>query len=300
MPVDLLNPLATIQWKQEKEIKGVWSTTPWLYNVIQQKRKLMILTSRYNVRTSSLWEFSCDFSSWKQLSPLPCGSPGFSTYHSQLVLVGGKLPSGGFTNKVWVSDDGYSWNTSLPPMPTERAWPAVVNTGTPEYLIVAGGLTTEVEVLMDGQWWTAESLPCRPLYNCGHIIHNGNLYLQGFGCTIMYSNLQALLASCNSADSDSLWSVVHTDKYPRYLVSFQKQLLCFTHNTLLASYNESLVAIGTAEYYHHHFLEETLNIVKATDTGIVISSATMKGMRSFNYIIVSILLNLSPVYSVLI
>jgi hypothetical protein len=173
--VDLLNPLATIQWKRRGELKY----GRILPKVVQFKGKLV--ASSY-----FLWVADSDYSHWKELDA-PSYFSGLSTYHSQLVLVGGEI-SGRPTNKVWVSDDGYSWNTSLPPMPTARVWPGVVNTGTPEYLLVVGGHPCEevVEVLMEGQWW---SLPYT-YYHGLATIHCGTLHIRA-----VYCDLQALLAS---------------------------------------------------------------------------------------------------------
>jgi hypothetical protein len=155
-----------------------------------------------------------------------------------------------------VSDDGYSWNTSLPPMPTARWWPTVVNTGTPEYLLVAGGhpCGKVVEVFMEGQWWSLPSLPC-PYYGYMNpaTIHGGTLHICG-----AYCDLQSLLASRQPpnntvrSDPDGLWSVVN-DEFNRSFgfFSFQGQSLCSTDKELRVNYDDSLVTIGRAigNYY---------------------------------------------------
>lgn len=55
-------------------------------------------------------------------------------------------------DEVWVSEDGTNWQQSLPPMSERRVWATALNTGSPEYLVVAGdlGLHT-IEVLVQGQ-----------------------------------------------------------------------------------------------------------------------------------------------------
>ena len=93
-----------------------------------------------------------------ELKP-PSKGYGISTYRSQLVLVGGLDPTTQqATNKVWVSDDGSKWESSLPPLPTARKDPLVVNTGSPEYLIVIGAEERNVDVLMGEQWMSAQPL----------------------------------------------------------------------------------------------------------------------------------------------
>jgi hypothetical protein len=238
--VDLLNPLATLQWRRRGELNCGYAFP----DVVQFKGKL--------VASSGRLEADSDFSHWKELdAPSYCSS--LSIYHSQLVLVGGYI-SGRPTNKVWVSDDGYSWNTSLPPMPTARMWPTVVNTGTPEYLLVAGGHPSflVVEVLMEGQWWSLPSLPYyqpHSSYLISATIHGGTLHIGG-----AYCDLQSLLASCQTpngtvrSDPDGLWSVVNYEFhwYEVGYASFQGQLLCSANNELRVSYDDSLVTIGRA------------------------------------------------------
>lgn len=68
---------------------------------------------------------------------------GLTTYNSKPVLVGGKK-EGVFKdtpcNELWTLNDRKKWVSSvLPPMPTARWSPSVVNAGTPECLVVAGG-----------------------------------------------------------------------------------------------------------------------------------------------------------------
>jgi hypothetical protein len=139
MQSKMVNP---IQWEKRGSGPG-----HGLISVMQFKDKLIAQTVYH------LWESNNDFSHWNRLSPLPSG---LSTYHSQLVLVGGQL-NGCPTNKVWVSDDGYSWNTSLPSMPTAREFPIVVNTGTPEYLLVAGGYPCDQELeVVDSAFFTMQ------------------------------------------------------------------------------------------------------------------------------------------------
>jgi hypothetical protein len=136
-------------------------------------------------------------------------------------------------------------------MPTARKWPTVVNTGTPEYLIVAGGHHCErvVEVLMEGQWWSLPSLPYNILYGYSMAtIHEGTLHMWG-----AYCDLQALLASRLTPNStarsypDGLWSVVNYGHCSHVgHVSFQGQLLYSIGEELRVRYNDSLVTIGRA------------------------------------------------------
>jgi len=150
----------------------------------------------------------------------PTGLYGLTTYHSQLVLVGGRETSTDTTtNKLWTSDAGVDWNVSLPPMPTARYGLSAVNTGTPECLIVAGGggvgggKVDTVEVLTDGEWWTVESLP-KKCYYVKSTLHNGKVYLMGGsyqGTDVYYCDVKSLLVWCqqyhvNRRSPFPLWS----------------------------------------------------------------------------------------------
>ena len=118
--------------------------------------------------------------SCKLLPPLPCGWYGISTYQSKLVLVCQDFQC---DHNMLVSDDGIDWQSSLLPVPTRRECSVVVNTATPEYLIVAGGFNDlyTVEVLMEKQWWTVPSLPGYTADWClscrGYAFHDGKLYI---------------------------------------------------------------------------------------------------------------------------
>lgn len=107
-------------------------------------------------------------------------SISLAIYHSQLLVVGGRLTqkmkhaifNAKIQNKLWSSgDEGRTWRCSLPPMPTKHSWIIVANSGgNPECLIVAGGTTTNrpnncflVEVLQEGHWFTVQHLAAHTL-----------------------------------------------------------------------------------------------------------------------------------------
>ena len=166
------------------------------------RNKIYFLYEDKEYRTK-LVSFS-DLTSWVDHS-LPCQQCSLTTYHTQLVLVGGALPRRALTNALWVSeDDGITWQTSLPPMPTRRSSPTVVNTQDPEYLVVAGGeggvvngdwntVTVKVEVFANGQWFTVQSLP--NIVSGGAVL-NGYLYLLTDHGFIIHCTLESLLHAC--------------------------------------------------------------------------------------------------------
>ena len=163
--------------------------------------------SKHNAR---LYVSTTSFKSWRVVST-PSTSYSLATYKSQLVLIGGKeLATNEVTNKVWVSEDGRSWHTSLPPMTTARHSSSAISSA--ECLIVSGGTgsnkTTEVdnvEIFAHDQWILVPHLPVQISY-IKSTIHDNYLYIVGrhkharvaFRC-----KLEALLNACSNTKAKS-------------------------------------------------------------------------------------------------
>lgn len=194
--VDPLHPLVTARWEECCTIPECsrisTECVPWnnkFYLGLVEKRQLTLeeFYSDFVPSTPKLLELSADFTSWRVITNIPVSYFGLCTYHSQLVIVGGREKDRpGLSNQLWASDEDMNWGTSLPSMPTKRFSPTVVNTGIPEHLVVAGGMyglgtpLNTVEVLMEGVWFTLERLP---LGYCDikHAMHNGIVFLTGTG-----------------------------------------------------------------------------------------------------------------------
>ena len=117
LPADILHPLATIQWETCWELEGTCDFTGTRTVVLDDKLYLRVSYFKYGFMGAGMvLEFSADLAAWKVLPLPPAICFGLSTYHSQLVLVGGKL-NGTTSNKLWVYDND-AWHCSLPPMPT--------------------------------------------------------------------------------------------------------------------------------------------------------------------------------------
>ena len=207
LPADVLHPLATIQWETCWKLEDIYFDC---IDTVVLDDKLYLGTCSGNA--GMVVEFSSDLGAWKVLPLPPALYFGLSTYHSQLVLVGGWLnETYSLTNKLWVYDND-TWHCSLLPMPTGREYPVVVNTGTPEYLVVAGGhhCAQVVEVLMEGQW-----VSCAPLHPqpSDGVIHNGNLYFSCERNSVVYCQLESLVKACVQPDGESdigeLWNCLY-------------------------------------------------------------------------------------------
>ena len=235
LPADILHPLATIQWETCWELEGILCNYIGKTVVLDDKVYLGVTCDGW--QSGMVLEFSADLAAWKVIPLPPASDFGLSTYHSQLVLVGGKLNGTTPSNKLWVYDND-AWHCSLPPMPTCRQHPVVVNTGTPEYLVVAGGYQYHakhievVEVLMEGQWVSCAPLYSKPRDGC---IHNGNLYFICQRSSVVYCQLESLVKACvqpdGVSDTGDIWNFLPgPDAYCDTVgvVAYGKFLICLT------------------------------------------------------------------------
>ena len=177
---------------------------------------------------------STDLNSWSQVTT-PTRFYGLTTYHSQVVLVGGEEPDTHMaTNKLWTLKGGTNWEPSLPPMPTSRLYSSALNTGSPECLVVSGGFKggfmNVVEILKDNEWLSVQPLPktCSCLKST---LHKGRLYLMGGyeqGPSVFHCKLESLLNENYTQEmshSSGLWSELQTHLELSSPSSFANQLI---------------------------------------------------------------------------
>ena len=185
---------------------------------------------------ASLFISSTDLNSWSQVTT-PTRYYGLTTYHSQVVLVGGiEHDTGMVTNKLWTLKGETNWQPSLPPMPTSRYYSSALNNGSPECLVVSGGQASGregvnvVEILKDNEWSSVQPLPKA----CSHlksILHKGRLYLMGGwgqGPSVFHCKLESLLNEDYSQEmshSSGLWSELQIHLKRSSPSSFENQLI---------------------------------------------------------------------------
>ena len=182
---------------------------------------------------ASLFISSTDLNSWSQVTT-PTRYYGLTTYHSQVVLVGGiELDTRMTTNKLWTLKGGTNWQPSLPPMPTSRYYSSALNTGSPECLVVSGGeanigsCLNVVEILKDNEWSSVQPLPKA----CSHLkstLHKGRLYLMGGyeqGRSVFHCKLESLLNEEEMSHSSGLWSELQIHLKRSSPSSFANQLI---------------------------------------------------------------------------
>lgn len=221
----------------------------------------------FSIHLNLLSVFDVNSSELKTLS-VPVERFALTHYHSQIVLVGGVKPgSKDPTNELWVSADGTNWKPLLPPMKIKRSDASAVNTGSPEYLVVVGGIScsrwvTSVEVLVGKEWFTVQPFSGYPNYPRAHI-HNGNLIVTET-CTRRSSwvgvscQLDSLLAPCFQSQRDEKEMRSPCDdvwkKFPlsstRCILSLGHQLVavCGSNLEVLCPTTNSWLEIPTSHY----------------------------------------------------
>ena len=202
-----------------------------------------------------VYDFTKD--SWDILNtPTQCYA--LTTYHSQLVLVGGVDPDTlEATKQLWVLDEQCHWTQPLPPMKTERYQASAVSVG--DCLIVAGGCDgvislRAVEVYNGHRWRSAQSLP-RACYCMKSTLHEGNWYLAGGigqGKEVYHTSLKSLIVATHleGARQTSVWKQLpETSLFWSSPAVLQNQLIIVQGGYSLAihaysSSTESWVHIG--------------------------------------------------------
>ncbi len=199
---------------------------------------------------------STDLHSWTTTSA-PYEASSLTTYQSKFVLVGGRNPSTVEpTNSLLTSTTGLDWKPSLHAMPTHRSWTSSVSGGSPEVLVVAGGIDSHyedldvVEVLLNDHWTTADSLPSS-YWNMRSTFHEGNFYFtggHGKESILFICSLESLTASASNGRTrrQTIWRTVITLTDIFAIVSYVSNLIGIDRYSTIRSYsNKTEVWIET-------------------------------------------------------
>ena len=193
---------------------------------------------------------STNLHSWTT-THLPFYHMSLTTYQDKLLGVGGRHPSTRkVTDQLLTSATGEDWQPSLPPMPTKRSSTSSVSAGSPEVIIVAGGMGSDgsalytVEVLLGNQWSTAHPLPT-PSYDMRSSLHEGNFYFTG-GVeqenTIYTCSCTSLIASCGLTGNDtstttSVWRELEAPDDTRAIVFYSSRLITVDKRCSIRGYS---------------------------------------------------------------
>ena len=229
--------------------------------------------SLYPGPSSRLLVYDFTKNSWDTLET-PTDQYALATFHSQLVLVGGKYPDTEVaTNQLWVLDEQDHWTQPFPPMKTERYRASAVSVG--DHLIVAGGcsggvigggvigggvigggvigdaVALDVVEVYDGhQWKQLRSLP-RALWRLKSAVLGGNWYLAGETkqvCKVYYTSLESLIATSQKAGQTSVWkNLPDAPLQWSTLAVFRNQLITLGPGR---NYNSAVHAYNTDSWVH--------------------------------------------------
>ena len=133
-----------------------------------------------------------------------------TTYHSQLVIVGGrkyggKNVFGRRTNKLWTLSEDGQWQETLPPMPTPCTIASAVSHGD-LLLVISDDYPNKIYVY-NGHHWASAQHPPQPLDSIKSTVFNGDWYLMGRRGTVYSASLDSLLASCQPSETSELSSL---------------------------------------------------------------------------------------------
>ena len=194
--------------------------------------------------------YSPSENTWKTLPDCNVCGFGLGQVRGKLTTVGGIKKSKEVTNRVCEFDEmTQSWKQSIPPMPTARYSPAVLNHHST--MAVAGGhtgygRTSIVEVFREetSQWHVTEPLPF-PWWKPSSLLINNRWYLLGgaaegedFSNRAVYAHIDLLLQKAFRRDQEftdrnsaikSAWEVLPNTPYYR---------------SAAATFGTSLLAVG--------------------------------------------------------
>ena len=212
--VDVLHPLASLEWREcTGPAVDVGNATCGDAQIVWLKDKVYVgggWTSGSKRDHARLYIYNPATDTWTTLDT-PVYGFGLTTYHSQLVLVGGweyvgEDAVGERSNKLWtLSEDGQLQET-LPPMPTPCTYASAVSHG--DHLLVITDDPSKVYVYDSHHWVASAQHPPQQLYSIKSTIFNGHLYLTGSGGIVYSASLDSLLASCQPSETSqpsSLW-----------------------------------------------------------------------------------------------
>ena len=207
--VDILHPYAELKWRECRSLPVgmIDAQAVWLGDKLYVGGETTIRSIREYAR---LYIYTPTTDTWSHINT-PVYWFALITYHSQLVLVGGKefvgdRGVGPVTNKLWTLTEHDQWRETLPPMTTKREHTSAVEFA--DNILVAGGGDDNwrnidiVEVYNGHHWAEGQCLP-KPCYNMKSTVLNGHWYLmggKGQGKEVYYASLDSLVASCRPSE----------------------------------------------------------------------------------------------------
>ena len=234
-------------------------------NAVWHKDKLYTgggWVSGFRRDAARLYIYTTTTDTWDTPIDTPVSSFALTTYHSQLVLVGGREYVdeklwGEHTNKLWTLSEDGQWQETLPSMETKRHHACAVS--YKDHLLVAGGISplysinnlNVVEVFNGNHWSFAQPLPTS-YHDLKSAILDQHWYLMGGlpeDTAVHYASLDLLIASCQpskTSQPSAVWKRL-TD------APYQKSSTAVFGNKLIAIGGEGIdTQMSTVHAYSFH------------------------------------------------
>ena len=211
--VDILHPLTSLEWRECRKPPvefGSGSQSVCLNGKVYARSGVFVGNIRAAAR---LYIYTPASDTWDTMDT-PVYWFALTTYHSQLVLVGGweyvgEDSDGRPSNKVWTLGEDGQWQTTLPPLETTCTDASAVSHG--DHLFVIDSL--QGVYIYNGRYWAEAQHPAFttfltvPSFISSTVI-DGCWYVMSSNCEVHYASLDSLIASSGPSQtmqSPSAW-----------------------------------------------------------------------------------------------
>ena len=210
--VDTPHPFTALEWKActnppENLIHG--SQSVYMNDKVYVSGRTSIYCEIITRSAASLYIYTPATDEWDKIDT-PVYGYALTTYHSQLVLVGGNnCDDGSPSTKLWTLSENGQWQETLPPM-KKACFGTFAAVSHGDHLLVLDGIRNEVNVCNGRYWERAEDLPGH-LPSLRSTVFNGILYLiRSLSSTnsVFSASLDSLIASCQpvgTSQPSSVW-----------------------------------------------------------------------------------------------
>ena len=202
-----------------------------------------------------------------------------TTYHSQLVLIGGvEYVSLSRTDKLWTLSEDGQWQETLPPMPAPCTLASAVS-HEDHLLVISDNHPNNKVYVYNGHHWANAQHPPQRLTSVKSTLFNGHWYLMGgpFITRIYSASLDSLLAS-ETSQPLSVWKRL-TDIPTRsaYPVVFGNRLIAVENGSL--SFTISLYAYSSFAQSWVHMGNAPFKMTDVASCAVVLPSKELMIMR---------------------
>ena len=220
LQVDILHPLSSLEWRECRELPV--SVGFGAKAVCLKDKIYMRLSTVVGIRAAArLYIYTPPSDTWDTMNT-PVYGFVLTTYHSQLVLIGGWEYVGDFLGrqsyKLWTLSEDGQWQEIIPPMELGLYYSVVAATSHGDHLLVLIDdyqLANKLLVFSGHHWTSTNQVPHDLTFNiikCS-TISDGHWYIFGVptlsGETkVYYASLDTLIASCQPSEtpqSSSVW-----------------------------------------------------------------------------------------------